>query len=334
MEKASVILISAGPWACPMFGDLKNNSKVHFINLSCGELLKRSFYKNFFLRRPRHVITKLILSVFFWIARNKTLVLTHHVLQGSDYQLAEIYNTTFFKKKMRRHAGKKIVYLLYAAKRMPSISDYFVNFDQIITYNLQDSKRYDYNFLPFPFRKITKSEYADDGKNSSDILLIQAIQHNDHYRIKQTANLIRACKSSGLKLNHYSRIVGGEGKISREIAFIVQHNNISASGSLDDTDLKKYIANTNVVVSICQDSEDYISGTIYQAFYLNKKVLTDAKSVKKLLPYSKNNVKVVDDFSKITKTTARWFVSPVREKYSDLYDLQADSFVKKLLAII
>jgi hypothetical protein len=185
-------------------------------------------------------------------------------------------------------------------------------FDYIFSYCQDDASKNGYIFLPLPF-KLKKQGGTTNLKY--DVCYVA-----NALTIKRGQIIISLMKNNSFNnLNNFiyvTDMVMTFFKNSPNEKYF-KYKYLNGRIAID-----KYLTKSNVILFLKQDS-DYISATIFNAYIMNKKILTDSRAVFDLTK-EPNKVRYIEDITKFNKEDAKWCKeidnTPYPQHVRDFYD--------------
>lgn len=230
-------------------------------------------------------------------------------------------------KVIRSYTDKNISYLYDSMRRNPA-HHILHFFDTVFSFDDQDIKE-------FGFKKITNYNYlqycpADIQNPKLDLFYITSYDRN---RLERLNVLIE--KLSLLNIKFKTFIVGKKGW-KNQIIQIIDKKNISilkfCNKIIPPQTLPKLYKKTRVILDLQRTHQMGLSFRIFEAMALEKKIITDNKSIKNYDFYNPENILILnDDFSNVEKSFFETDYKKLPEEIYYKYTL--DSWVEKVFEL-
>ena len=239
------------------------------------------------------------------------------IFSGTSYRYIDFKLTVFLKKT---YPNSRTVYI-FSDKVMlyQSIDEKFSieklkqNFDAVISYNNKDAERY--SLIMEPFKPYDFSDVEEDFDIPlSDVFYVG----KDKGRLVDILQVFEIARASGLKCDftilgvpNEKRVYSDEIEYERRIPYL---------------EMLKRVKRSKSILNIMQDGADGITLRDYEAFGMNKILITNSEAVKKLPNYQEDMVIELGDLSeKIYKlveydTYSQW-KHPFAITYKEYYEL-------------
>jgi hypothetical protein len=253
-----------------------------------------------------------------------------------------VYNDYFFNYLKQNHRGKVIVYFQDTFKFVTFFTER--DFKKSLINRLSDDVFYnDYTFNVDDLRLSQRLKHLPLPTNLEIIKNYEVLINSDYYHPHE------------FELTGFAGVVVGSEKSKQMLAFLSQIDKFkiklglewkSVNGGLDPIfdehnnlpDLRKQIPsgnfvnrilNTDCVLHISED--DYLSMTIFEAVYFNKKILMTAKSVVNEPWYDPKFIRLFDPYN-LTKEDIEWVKAKGDVDYKNKESLKIENFLKKLIS--
>lgn len=201
-------------------------------------------------------------------------------------------------KVIRKYADRNIAYLYDSMSRNPA-QHILHFFDTVFSFDDEDVKEYG-------FKKITNYNYLKycPSEEQNPHLDLFYITSYDTQRLQKLNILIN--QIDDLNIN-FKTIVAGKKSWKNKIAQIVDSKNINIikfrTKNIPQQSLPKIYKNTKVILDLQRDNQMGLSFRIFEAMALEKKFITDNRTIKNYDFYNPENILILnDDFSNIEKS--------------------------------
>lgn len=213
---------------------------------------------------------------------------------------------------IRKYADRNIAYLYDSMSRNPA-QHILHFFDTIFSFDDEDVKEHG-------FKKITNYNYLKhcSSEEQNPHLDLFYITSYDTQRLQKLNILIN--QIDDLNIN-FKTIVAGKKSWKNKIAQIVDSKNINIikfrTKNIPQQSLPKLYKNTKVILDLQRDNQMGLSFRIFEAMALEKKFITDNRTIKNYDFYNPENILILnDDFSNIEKP---FFETDYQKLPDDIY---------------
>lgn len=184
-------------------------------------------------------------------------------------------------EQLKKQTTKYISYIYDSCVRFPI--DHLLNgiFDKIYSFDLEDTKKYNFNFIT-NYIYLEKKEIQSTVAENSTVFIVLSIDE----RLPILNNLANYFSTNNIK---YKFVLVGKKKPKNLNPNIIYSNKTLLPSELID-DLK----NCNIVLDLIRIGHNGLSFRIFEALALQKKIITTNKSIKEYDFYNPNNISIID----------------------------------------
>ena len=176
----------------------------------------------------------------------------------------------------------KVEYFISQYKNFPSIKRLKNDFDLVITYNVEDAKKYDIT-LDRPCFPVYANISDNLNDYSSDVFFVGA----NKSRLEQLYSIFELCQQNGLKCDFHINDVKPEQQKYKDL---IVYNNY-----MDYSEVLERVKKTKCVLNIIQEGGAGVTLRDYEAFTFNKIALTNNYALRVTGLYSEEQVIWLDD---------------------------------------
>lgn len=287
---------------------------------------------DFFDDRPKNnFITKVLIRLNFkFLIKSKIDAYYKSIYKEienikHDYVFVVAPETLDYKKlEQLKQIQKNPTYILYMWDSFENKNSFntIELFDKVITFDSQDAKKYNLNFLPLFY--IKDYENIAEKENYEYDLCFTATAHSDRYKIAK--EIEQELADSNLKMFSFFYLPSKIMYWVRRI-FInkYQYGDIKdfSFSSLSQLDIINIIEKSKVVLDINHPKQYGLTSRSIESFGANRKLITTNKNIQDYDFYNENNILVVDrDRPVVDKNFFETdYIKPIKEVY-EFYSLK------------
>lgn len=254
-------------------------------------------------RPANNNFTKGILRVAPNLIKNNIIQYYNSILKDLDnieldYVLVirgEVVPAFFLKKIKERNPDCTLIFYNWDSfKNTPNTSNHLDLYDKSFSFDLEDSKRFQINFLPLFYYDQFNIGLNDSTVKKYDLLFL-GTAHSDRYIIAN--KLSKWCTENGLASFNYFFM---QGKLVYFIKRILDptfkkfdYKKLSFN-SLTTSEMVDFYKQSKVVLDINHPYQTGLTMRTFEAIGANKKLITTNSEIKKYPFYNENNFYIID----------------------------------------
>lgn len=288
------------------------NEKVKFLKI-------KKIYKKFLRVYFSYKISRYINLPFkFKIFKN---VLKINKLQDSEQNYFIFFDNTpwmidnrfiyILKKKYPK--SKIILYLWNTLDKVFYEKIKKFTFDKIITFDKQDSIKYDFEYYPQVHSRKLLEKYKNT-ELTEEVIFIG----KDKDRIKILNNIFQFLEKLKIGPNYFY-IVKDKKKYSRDLYI---YNSLYNEYLSYEIVLKK-LSSSRVILDVTKENQEGLTLRVLESLFLNKKVITNNLGIKKYEFYNKNNIYILEENNIDLKEFLKKEYININEDIKNKYDVNS-----------
>ncbi|MBP2618037.1 hypothetical protein [Chryseobacterium jejuense] len=202
----------------------------------------------------------------------------------------------FFLRKIKE-INPNCILIFYnwdSFKNTPNTSNHLDLYDKSFSFDLEDAKKFNINFLPLFYYDQFKADLNDSTGKKYDLLFL-GTAHSDRYIIAN--KLSKWCETNGLTAFNYFFM---QGKLVYFIKRIIDptfkkfdYKKLSFN-SLTTLEMVEFYKQSKVILDINHPYQTGLTMRTFEAIGANKKLITTNSEIKKYPFYNENNFYIID----------------------------------------
>lgn len=297
------------------------NEKVKFLKI-------KKIYKKFLRVYFSYKISRYINLPFkFKIFKN---VLKINKLQDSEQNYFIFFDNTpwmidnkfIYILKKRYPKSKIILYLWNTLDKVFYEKIKNFTFDKIITFDKQDSIKYNFEHYP----QVHSRKFLEKYKNmklTKEVIFIG----KDKDRINILDNIFHFLEKLKIGPNYFY-IVKDKKSYSKDLYI---YNSLHNKYLSYETVLKK-LSSSRIILDVTKENQEGLTLRVLEALFLNKKIITNNLEIKKYDFYKKNNIYILDENNIALKKFLKKEYININEDIKNKYDVNSwFNFILKIM---
>ncbi len=184
--------------------------------------------------------------------------------------------------EIKKLTHKYLAYIYDSCTRFPI--NHLLNgiFDEIFSFDLIDSKKYDFTFIS-NFIYLDKKEIKSFNKNNNPVFIVMSVDERLQI-LNKLANYF------SLKNINYKFILVGKKRPKK-----INENIIFSEKVLLHSDLINDLENAKIFLDLIRFNHNGLSFRVLEALAMQKKIITTNKSINQYDFYNSNNILIIDE---------------------------------------
>lgn len=280
----------------------RRNIRVNHIDISQFKYKYSSVFD-----RLTNFFNKLILKKNIKKIHMEKYVLSHFTKEV-HYDVILVIRPDCFTKQthleIKKHANKYIAYLYDSCTRFPI--DHLLNgiFDKIFSFDLDDCKKYDFNFIT-NYIYIDKKDIKNHHINQNVFIVISVDE-----RIPFLNKLANYFSEQNVE---YKFLVIGKRKPEG-----INPNIIYSKSHIFQEDLQSDLENSKIFLDLIRHGHNGLSFRIFEALAMQRKIITTNQSISQYDFYNPNNILILEE-NKPIKINPVFFNTPYEPLSEETY---------------
>lgn len=208
--------------------------------------------------------------------------------------------------EIKKHANKYISYIYDSCTRFPI--DHLLNgiFDEIFSFDIEDSKKYDFTFIT-NYIYTNKKEIQYNNETNNNVFIIISIDERFPF-LNNIANYLSKEEIP------FKFILIGKRKpknINVKITYSKKHIFID--------DLKDDLENSKIFLDLIRKDHNGLSFRIFESLSMQRKIITTNKSISQYDFYNSNNILILDENNLDIKIPSDFLTTPYQPLSPETY---------------
>ena len=317
---------------------VKEKVKILFVGLNyhnytksiISELEAKDYNIFFHEIKPRNFLAKLLQTISPYLFKKYLNFLHRKIFQKYKHTnftyvfFLQVHYVSHHNMRYAKRLFKKSKFILYNWDSVTThdYTNHIKYFDSCFTFDSDDSKKYNINYLP-----LFVDPFYYSFQNKAPFLNIyfvgNIVSERRYFALKKFVNF---CKLNQIKFKFHMKI---SPLIFLKLIFKGHMPYMTTFFDISPNSYKKLLEESGTVFDVSNHLQSGYTMRLIENLYMNKKIMTSSKNVKDENFYSPDRIFIISDFE-FNKSSILNFINHPLKKNTDFVNFKCDSFTESL----